>query len=78
MSTTLGESQCAEFLRLQDEATSARKRFQHYNARSYGPGVVNAAHLFQLERAFLMSENRLRRANPAGGGDRAPDEVESA
>ena len=75
MSATVVESQSAEFLRLQEEARSARKRFQLYKARAYGPGVVDLAHLFQLERAFLMSENRLRRANPARHVNRAPDAV---
>jgi hypothetical protein len=73
MSATLVvESQGAELLRLQEEARSARKRFQFYKARTYGPGVVDPAHLFRLERAFLISENRLRWANPARDVNRAP------
>ena len=65
MNTTPRESQGAECLRLQEEATSARKRFQIYKARTYGRGVTNLARLFQLERAFVVAENRLRRRNPA-------------
>lgn len=73
MSATLVvESQGAELLRLQEEARSARKRFQFYKARTYGPGVVDPAHLFRLERAFLISENRLRWANPARGCEPRP------
>ena len=62
------ESPGAECLRLQEEATSARRRFQIYKARTYGPGVTNLARLFQLERAFVVAENRLRRRNPARAG----------
>jgi hypothetical protein len=65
MNTTLRESPGAECLRLQEEARLARKRFQLYKARTYGPGVTNLALLFELERAFVMAENRLRQANPA-------------
>jgi anti-anti-sigma factor len=62
----LGESLSAECLRLQEEARLARTRFQRYKARTYGPRLTDPARLFQLERGFLMAENRLRRANPAG------------
>ena len=75
MSATLIESQCAELLRLQEEARSARKRFQLYKARTYGPGATDLALLFKLERAFVMAENRLRRANPAARVSRVPHAV---
>lgn len=60
-----GESLGAECLRLQEEARLARRRFQLYKARTYGPGFTDGAVLFELERAFLLAENRLRGANPA-------------
>jgi hypothetical protein len=65
MNTTLRESPGAQCLRLQDEAKVARKRFQRYKARAYGPGVTNVALLFELQRAFVVAESRLRQANPA-------------
>jgi hypothetical protein len=75
MNTTLRESPGAQCLRLQEEARLARKRFQLYKAKSYGPGVTNQALLFKLERAFLIAENRLRRANPAVQVSRVPPVV---
>jgi hypothetical protein len=75
MSKTLPESSGAECLRLQEEARSARKRFQLYKARTYGPGAKDLARLFELERAFVTAENRLRRANPAARVSRVPRAV---
>lgn len=74
--SALGESVSAQLLRLQEEARLARRRFQLYKARTYGPRFTDPVHLFELERGFLMAENRLRRTNPAavdGGGERAPE-----
>ena len=75
MSNRFRESAGAECLRLQEEARSARKRFQLYKARTYGPGATDLALLFTLERAFVMAENRLRRANPAARVSRVPHAV---
>lgn len=63
--SAFGESLGARLLRLQEEARLARRRFQLYKARTYGPRFTDPVHLFELERGFLMAENRLRRANPA-------------
>jgi hypothetical protein len=71
----LGESPGAELLRLQMEARSARRRFQLYQARTYGPGATDPTLLLQLERAFLVAANRLRRANPAAHRSRVPQPV---
>ena len=65
MNRALRESPGAECLRLQEEASSARKRFQLYRARTYGRATVNLKLLFRLERAFLIAEDRLRGANRA-------------
>ena len=75
MNTTLRESPGAQCVRLQKEARLARKRFQLYKARTYGPGVTNLARLFELERAFVVAENRLRQANPAAQVSRVPRSV---
>ena len=75
MSKRLPESTGAECLRLQEEARLARKRFQLYKARAYGPGVTDLALLFKLERAFVVAENRLRQANPAARVSRVPRSV---
>jgi hypothetical protein len=72
MSQKLGESPCAELLRLQEEDRVARRRFHRYKARTYGPGVTDRVHLVQLERAYLLAEDRLRRANPAANPSRVP------
>ena len=61
MNEPSGESRAARSLRLQEEARTARRHFQLYKARSYGRGVADDARLFELERAFLLAENRLRR-----------------
>ena len=73
MSQKLGESLCAELLRLQEEARVARRRFHLYKARTYGPGVTDRERLVQLERAYQLAEDRLRRANPAAKPSRVPD-----
>lgn len=75
MKTTLRESPGAQSLRLQEEARLARKRLQLYKARTYGPGATDPALLFELERAFLLAENRLRWANPAARVSRIPHAV---
>lgn len=71
MNRAVGESPGAECLRLQEEAKSARKRFQLYKARTYARGAINLELLFRLERAFLIAEDRLRRANRAAHLNRA-------
>jgi hypothetical protein len=73
MSKMLGESLCAEFLRLQEEARLARQRFHLYKARIYGPRPTDPVLVVRLERASLLAENRLRRANPAANPSRVPD-----
>jgi hypothetical protein len=75
MSGALSESRSGEMLRLQHEARSARRRFQLYKARTYGPLLTDEVHLFELEREFVQAENELRRANPAAKPHRVPDET---
>jgi hypothetical protein len=75
MNATLRESPGAHCLRLQEEARLARKRFQFYKAKTYGPAATDLVLLFKLERAFVMAENQLRRANPAARVSRVPHAV---
>lgn len=65
MTSKLRESLSAEILRLQQEARLAQKRFNLYRARTFSPRGTDPVLLMRLERAFLVAENRLRRANPA-------------
>lgn len=65
MSKRLGESLSGELLRLQEEARLARRSFQIYWGRAYGPKDTDPKRLGEFERAFLLAENRLRQANPA-------------
>jgi hypothetical protein len=69
------ESPGAGCLRLQEQVRLARKRFQLHKARTDGPGLTNLSLLFELERAFVVAENRLRRANPAAQVSRLPPPV---
>jgi anti-anti-sigma factor len=65
--SALGESLSAHLLRLQEEAKMARRRFHRYKAKTYGSRFTDPERLFELERGFLIAEDRLRAANPAAG-----------
>ena len=54
----------------------ARRRFHRYKARTYGSRFTDPERLFELERGFLIAEDRLRRANPGAvdaGREQAPE-----
>ena len=75
MNTTIQDAPGAKYSRLHEEATFARERFQRYKARRHGPGVTNLALLFELESAFVVTESRVRHANPAAEASRVPRAV---
>jgi hypothetical protein len=65
MSREPGESESAEFLRLQEEAALARRRFHLCEAGTYSSRPVDPVLVMQREREFLLAEYQLRHANPA-------------
>ena len=65
MSRLPGESESAEFLRLQEEAALARHRFHLCEAGTYASHATDPVLVRHLEHEFLLAEDQLRRANPA-------------
>jgi hypothetical protein len=50
------------------EACYGRERYQLYKARTYSPRATNLARLRELERAWQLAEQRLRRARSRRDG----------